>query len=1144
MIRTLLFFSLILCLGGFQAQAQAVADFSATPRTLCIQPYEVSFFNLSQGDTALLWDFGDGNTSSFSQPNHVYQNPGTYTVTLIAYGPGGNDTLVQPGFVVINASPADPVVSPAADTVACGSSARFVASGQPDLLWTDSNGTLVARGDTLDIPLASQSRTFFVRSEQEGAPTRVGPFDPDSVGGGGFFNGDQGLVFDVFSDLRIKSALVNAGAAGVRTFTLTDTFGIVLETLDVFIPAGRSRVPLDLELIPGSYVIRGNGVNLFRNNAGNPAYPFEAPGLISIRTSTVGNDFYYFFYDWEVVTFCRSNEVQVDLTVDPLSGPSLASDTVTADCGNSAELIASAANEVAWYDLADNFLAQGDTFRLPFAGGNSLFFVRNTSNSNSLSVGAADPDSLGSAGGYQQGGPAIWLNFEVFSDMTLQSVWVDADSAGDRNIQVRDGAGGLVALQVVSLPAGRSRVNLDLDLTPGEYLIGGANLGLFRNDSTNVAYPYSLPGIVSITGSSTGEQTYNFFYDWEVGVTCLSDRDSMVLQVNPPLAPSVSPDSVTVTCSGSAQFVASGLNQIVWTDNTDAILQRGDTLNLQGITSSGTFFAQDVAESNPEFVGPLNGDTTGTGGYYNFNFFAYQEFEVYADIRIESAWVDANTPGQRTVEIRDLGNNLLQSVSVNIPAGQGRVNLGIELTPGTYRIGGLNMDLFRNTNGPDYPYVLPGALAITGSSAQASQNFYYFFYDWEVVRLCKSPKVPVEVILTPPPTPVISPASVSADCGDNVQLVATAINDVSWYDQNNLLLQQGDTLNLTGVTGTASYFARSVAEGTPAQVGPVDGTSVGGGGYHNFNIFSYLEFEVYSSLRLQSVWVDANTGGNRTIELRDGLGNPLQSIQVNIPAGQSRVTLNLELEPGSYQIGGFNMDLFRNNNGPAYPYEQPGLISIMGSSAGPGFYYYLYDWEVVPLCQGPLAQVDVTVGALAAPVLDSSQVTVPCNGSTTVIASGNGVTKWYDANGLLIASGDTLQTPPVINNTTLFAQQESPSTSVFGQPQDNAIGGGGFFASDARWLIFDVNQPGLLRSVKVYAENPGNRTIEYRDATGNVLESTTVFIPTGESRVALNFELVPGSDQQLADQRYRRPLPQQYRHQLSLYSGSVCDYRQ
>jgi hypothetical protein len=188
----------------------------------------------------------------------------------------------------------------------------------------------------------------------------------------------------------------------------------------------------------------------------------------------------------------------------------------------------------------------------------------------------------------------------------------------------------------------------------------------------------------------------------------------------------------------------------------------------------------------------------------------------------------------------------------------------------------------------------------------------------------------------------------------------------------------------------------------------------------------------------------------------------------------------------------------------------------MGSSAGPDFYYYLYDWEVVPLCQSPLAQADVTVGALAPPVLDSSQVTVPCNGSTTVIASGNGVTKWYDANGLLIASGDTLQTPPVINNTTLFAQKESPSTSVFGQPQDNAIGGGGFFASDARWLIFDVNQPGLLRSVKVYAENPGNRTIEYRDATGNVLESTTVFIPTGESRVALNFELVPGSDQQLA----------------------------
>ncbi len=59
-----------------------VVDFTLDP-VLC-QDAEISFQNLSQDITAILWDFGDGVTTSIFNPTHVYQIPGFYSVTLQA----------------------------------------------------------------------------------------------------------------------------------------------------------------------------------------------------------------------------------------------------------------------------------------------------------------------------------------------------------------------------------------------------------------------------------------------------------------------------------------------------------------------------------------------------------------------------------------------------------------------------------------------------------------------------------------------------------------------------------------------------------------------------------------------------------------------------------------------------------------------------------------------------------------------------------------------------------------------------------------------------------------------------------------------------------------------------------------------------
>ena len=79
------------------------ANFSGSP-TDGVAPLLVNFTNLSTGDyDTCEWDFGDGATSSdCSDPVHTYENIGTYTVTLIISGDGGEDTVIKQDYIVID----------------------------------------------------------------------------------------------------------------------------------------------------------------------------------------------------------------------------------------------------------------------------------------------------------------------------------------------------------------------------------------------------------------------------------------------------------------------------------------------------------------------------------------------------------------------------------------------------------------------------------------------------------------------------------------------------------------------------------------------------------------------------------------------------------------------------------------------------------------------------------------------------------------------------------------------------------------------------------------------------------------------------------------------------------------------------------
>lgn len=205
--------------------------------------------------------------------------------------------------------------------------------------------------------------------------------------------------------------------------------------------------------------------------------------------------------------------------------------------------------------------------------------------------------------------------------------------------------------------------------------------------------------------------------------------------------------------------------------------------------------------------------------------------------------------------------------------------------------------------------------------------------------------------------------NISACVGQTLTLTAnSASSTLWWYDASGNFLFDGNSYTTPALTGAVNYQVRSATANAVSNVGPLNSATVGGGGFYNAT--AYLNFSTTAATRIVSVWVNNQTAGSRTITVYDavnGGGNIVDQVTVNVPVGPIRLTLNLEIPlAGTYSIGSSN--LYRNNAGPTYPYTN-GLVSITGSSAGTGFYYFFYDWEVehLNLCLSNPVTVNVNV---------------------------------------------------------------------------------------------------------------------------------------------------------------------------------------
>jgi hypothetical protein len=238
----------------------------------------------------------------------------------------------------------------------------------------------------------------------------------------------------------------------------------------------------------------------------------------NITVSTSGN------YSLVIQGFCQmwsSNSIGV--TVHTAIPPSASG--VTLPAPGSTTLNATG-NNIEWYDAASggNLMATGNAFNTPFLNNTTNYFVESAEvYSKTEPVGIPEATDT-----YSPNGTAGDLIFSVTHDCILNSVKTYTDLAGLRIIELRDAvSAALIDSESVFISPDSQIVNLNFALAAGgNYTLStntGANLAMWgnngprlRRNNSGVSYPYTIPGVLSITGSALGSNVYYYFYDWQV----------------------------------------------------------------------------------------------------------------------------------------------------------------------------------------------------------------------------------------------------------------------------------------------------------------------------------------------------------------------------------------------------------------------------------------------------------------------------------------------------------------------------------------------------------------------------------------------------------------------------------------------------
>lgn len=221
---------------------------------------------------------------------------------------------------------------------------------------------------------------------------------------------------------------------------------------------------------------------------------------------------------------------------------------------------------IVWYNnpYSGKPLGIGETYLVSDLDSTATFYSSLERPMNtSYFVGAKDT-TIGSCGTYSS-----WafddLYFDCFSDVIFKSVKVFSIADKERRIQIINQKNEIIFDSLVNIPIGEYRIILNTPLEAGRYykmIVTSANPDLYFN-TTGAAYPYEIPGIVSLTGNFYGTKRYGFFYDCEFQqANSSSPRTPVTVEVT---RAKITPGSSLNICKGSSiELTSSPATRYLW----------------------------------------------------------------------------------------------------------------------------------------------------------------------------------------------------------------------------------------------------------------------------------------------------------------------------------------------------------------------------------------------------------------------------------------------------------------------------------------------------------------------------------------------------------------------------------------------------
>ena len=214
-----------------------------------------------------------------------------------------------------------------ADTIAKDSVAHLLATG--DSIWWYKNPTDLIpyyMGSKLETENLSRTDTFYARNVViTGSPIdTTGKRLAESNPGFGSTSLNGGIFFDAEQDLVLHSVTVQTTQSFERNIILMDVLANVVASKVILIDSGTQLLPLDFTIPAGkNYFLTTDpvynlphtgdiGPNLTRDREGVHFGDYNIDGLITLTTSSLGADYYFYFFDWLVSTpqgYCLSETV-------------------------------------------------------------------------------------------------------------------------------------------------------------------------------------------------------------------------------------------------------------------------------------------------------------------------------------------------------------------------------------------------------------------------------------------------------------------------------------------------------------------------------------------------------------------------------------------------------------------------------------------------------------------------------------------------------------------------------------------------------------------------------------------------------------------------------------------------------------------